>query len=156
VLLSKNSEAAEPSARVPEDRFEWQPHPKSMTLGRLATHVADLVGFVATVLETDGVDSSTRPAPSARAIVTRQQLLDRFEANLSRARASLAQSNDAALSQPWTRRRGEQIIFEMPRGSVLRSMMMDHLIHHRGQVTVYLRLNEVPLPGMYGPSADEQ
>jgi len=141
--------------RVPEDKLAWQPHQKSMTLWRLATHLADLVGFVATVLETDGVDTAGRPGQFPAAVGTRQELLDRFDRNLSRARESLARATDERMSQTWVRKRGDEVIFEMSRTSVLRMLMMNHLIHHRGQLTVYLRLNDVPVPGMYGPSADE-
>jgi uncharacterized damage-inducible protein DinB len=140
--------------RVPEDKFAWRPHEKSTTLGRLATHVAELAGFAATALETDGRDiAAQRPAASTAA--SGAALIETFDRNVSRAREAIAKASDEDLTRKWKLSAGERVIFELPRAGVLRTMVLSHIIHHRGQLTVYLRLNDVPVPGIYGPSADE-
>jgi len=143
--------------RVPEDKLTWKPHPKSFTLGALATHVAMIPGWGTFTLEGDSFDlaapGATMPPPPAG---SRKELLEIFDRNLGAFRAALAAAQDAQLLAPWTLRSGEHIMFTMPRLAVLRTMIMNHMIHHRAQLGVYLRLNNVPLPGLYGPSADEQ
>jgi uncharacterized damage-inducible protein DinB len=139
--------------RVPEDRLDWKPHPKSTALGGLATHVANLPNWGSiTVNETELDLAGTPPAEPAR---TRAELLARFDANVSAARAALASKSDAELMVPWTLKKAGQKIFSMPRVGVWRSFVISHLVHHRGQLSVYLRMNDVPLPSIYGPSADE-
>jgi len=139
--------------RVPEDRLDWKPHAKSTSLGGLATHVANLPTWGSiTVNETELDLAESGVAELAR---TRAELLARFDANVASARAALASKSDAELMAPWTLKRGGQKIFSMPRIGVWRSFVMSHLIHHRGQLSVYLRMNDVALPSIYGPSADE-
>jgi uncharacterized damage-inducible protein DinB len=142
--------------RVPEDKMGWKPHDKSMTLGRLAGHLAELPAFGTAILKTDELDFAAggfTPLDSR----SRQEVLDVFDANVANTRAALEQANDdSAFGQPWVLRSGERTILNMPRGAVLRAMLFSHIIHHRAQLAVYLRLNDVPVPSIYGPSADEQ
>ena len=140
--------------RIPEDKFDWAPHQKSMTLGRLAGHVAELPTYATTTIQTDSLDLSTgeyKPLVAA----SRQQVLEAFDKNAAAARAAIAGTNDGHLSKTWSLFYQGKPIFSMPRAAVLRSKVMNHLIHHRAQLGVYLRLNEVPVPSLYGPSADE-
>jgi uncharacterized damage-inducible protein DinB len=140
--------------RVPEDRPDWKPHAKSMTLGRLAAHVAEIPGYGLMTLETDGLDFASGKYVPAR-FESRAQLLELFDDFVRRTRAAIAATDDEAFRRPWTLRNGGQVMFTAPRIGTLRTFCMNHLIHHRGQLTVYLRLLDVPLPGLYGPSADE-
>ena len=140
--------------RVPEDKFSYKPDPKSMTMGRLAAHVAEMPTWGSMTMRMDSLDLAgpfTPFTPSNRA-----ELLAGFDKNISDVRAAIAAASDEAFMQPWSLKRGDQVLFTMPRTAVIRSMVMNHIIHHRAQLTVYLRLNGVPVPGMYGPSADEQ
>jgi uncharacterized damage-inducible protein DinB len=143
--------------RVPEVRFSWKPHDKSMTLGELAGHLANLpywcsATLSASVLDLDTLGDDARPkTPAARGA-----LLDDFDRKVAAARARLAQTTDPELLAPWTLKKGDQELFTMPRIAAIRSFVMNHSIHHRGQLSVYLRLNDVPIPPIYGPTADEQ
>ena len=144
-------------ARLPDGQLEWQPHHKSMTLGALATHLSELGYWGQETLNSSAADleTMTRPAgfvPTA----TRAAILAVFEQKMSGARAALVGKTDAELMAPWTLRRGAVEFFTMPKASCWRTFVMNHLIHHRGQLTVYLRQLDVPLPSIYGPSADEQ
>jgi uncharacterized damage-inducible protein DinB len=139
--------------RVPEDRLDWMPHPKSMTLGQLAMHIANLPGAIAEVSR-DSFDVSTViPRPSADST---GQLLQTLEESLARARSLLGAMDDADLQSPWRMMNGEEVIFAITRGELLRTVMLNHWYHHRGQLTVYLRLLDVALPAIYGDSADER
>lgn len=140
--------------RVPEDRPDWKPHAKSMTLGRLAAHVAELPGYGLVTLQTDGLDFASGQYVPAR-FESRAQLLKLFDDNVRQTRAAIAASDDEIFARPWTLRNGDHVIFTVPKLGTLRTFFMNHLIHHRGQLSVYLRLLNVPLPGTYGPSADE-
>ncbi len=143
--------------RVPEDKFDWAPHEKSMKLGRLAVHLAEIPGWIKETIERDSVDVAPEGKPWEPAVVrNRAELLALFDKNAAAGRKALAAAtDDAHLMKPWTLMANGQTIFAMPRVQVLRGMVMNHLIHHRGQYTVYLRLNNVPVPALYGPSADE-
>jgi uncharacterized damage-inducible protein DinB len=141
--------------RVPEGQFAWKPHEKSMTLGRLAEHLAEFPIWCRVSVVDNGVDVATpRPAdyvpPSTRAAV-----LEIFDKNVVEARAALSGRTDAELMAPWTLKAQGKEVFTMPKAVVLRSFVMNHMIHHRGQMSVYLRLHNVPVPSAYGPSADE-
>ena len=145
--------------RVPEEKMGWQPHEKSMTLGRLSGHLAELARFGGAVLSTEFLDM----APAAGAAPpkrldsrSRQEVLDLFDANVLQSREAIAQADDAAFAQTWTLRAGDHVIFSLPRIGAIRTMLMSHTIHHRGQLSVYLRLTDTPVPSIYGPSADEQ
>jgi uncharacterized damage-inducible protein DinB len=138
--------------RVPDDKFAWKPHAKSMSFGDLATHLANLPGWGATAItqsEFNLAGGTMAPATS------RTDVLARFDKNVADTRAALTGRSDSELMAVWTLRHGDQKLFSMPKAAVWRAFMMNHLIHHRGQLSVYLRLNDVPVPAMYGPSADE-
>jgi uncharacterized damage-inducible protein DinB len=139
--------------RVPEEKLTWKPHDKSMSLGRLAAHMAEIPALAQLILKSPSFDI-TSPRPSTQA-ATRQEILDLFDKNVAATRADLAAVDDAAMMEKWTLQRGEQTVFSLPRVAVLRSMVFSHAVHHRGQLSVYLRLNDVPVPSIYGPSADE-
>ena len=139
--------------RVPEDRFDWKPHQKSMSLGQLAQHVATSPMWGRETLTKTEVDvSQPEGLPPA---ITRAELLARFDEHVRETRAALANQGDGELMAPWALKRNGQTIFSMPRAAVWRSFVLSHLVHHRGQLSVYLRMNDVPVPSMYGPSADE-
>ena len=140
--------------RIPEDKFEWKPAEKSMTMGQLANHIADMTGWMKEALEEDGFDV---PADYKPFVATnRQELLKKFDEAVARARPALEHLSDAKLGDEWTLTMAGQTIFTMPRAAVLRSMILSHIIHHRAQLTVYYRLNGVAVPALYGPSGDEQ
>lgn len=142
--------------RVPDGQFGWQPHPKSMTLGRLAEHLAELPHWVGVTLGQSEFDLGTARRPDGYAPPpTRAAVLSMFDASVTAARAALVGRSDPELMAPWTLRNNGQVMFTMPKAAVLRSFVMNHVIHHRGQMTVYLRLQNVPLPSIYGPSGDE-
>ncbi|WP_181304011.1 DinB family protein [Rufibacter sp. XAAS-G3-1] len=141
--------------RVPEEHFDWKPHAKSMSLKALAAHVAELPGmFIAYVLKSEELDFSTQKyTPFAG--TSHQELMAHFEENYQKAVKALNDTNVVEIAKNWTLRSGEHVIVSMPKQAVIRNLAMNHLIHHRGQLSVYLRLLDVPVPGMYGPSADE-
>ncbi len=140
--------------RVPEGKTEWQPHPKSMTLGRLAGHLAELPVWIVETMQRDelSLDGSFKPFISS----SPKELLAMFDAKVAEARALLSEAADEDFMKPWSLVVRGQKAFTMPKIAVVRSMVMNHIIHHRGQLTVYLRLNDVPVPSLYGPSADER
>ena len=142
--------------RVPASEFSWAPHPKSYTLGQLAAHIASIPYWAQVTCDTSQFDAAAAGA-AVRPTVPDSiaALLKRFDANVAAARARLVEQTDASLAAPWTLKQGTQEIFTMPKSAVLRGFVLSHLIHHRGQLTVYLRLRNVPLPAMYGPTADE-
>ena len=140
--------------RVPDDHLGWKPHAKSMSLGALATHLVNLVLWQVMTLEEEGLDLAT--VPPSQSYPSREALLDAFDRRVARLREMLEETDEEALAQSWTLRRGEAVIFEMPRAAVLRGAGgLRHLVHHRGQLSVYLRLLDVPVPPIYGPTADE-
>jgi uncharacterized damage-inducible protein DinB len=142
--------------RVPSDRLDWKPHEKSMSLGRLATHVADLPRWVPFTMTTDGLDAEQPgDAMGPRQLESAQAMLDWFDEHAARARATIEGASEGAYTGTWTMRQGEQVYFSLPRWLVVRRFAINHMIHHRGQLTVYLRLAGVPVPGTFGPSADE-
>jgi uncharacterized damage-inducible protein DinB len=140
--------------RVPMDKYDWTPHVKSFNMGKLATHIAHLPHWGAMTVETDGLDFSVTPfqQPEPK---TLEEVLALFDQTTAQARAAIAGASDEELMKPWTLRNGEQVFFTMPKIACIRGMVMNHIIHHRAQLTVYLRLNDIPVPGLYGPSADE-
>ena len=139
--------------RVPADRLDYQPHPKSFTLGALAQHLATVPMWGAMTLNTADLDiSGPRPQEHDATVAA---ILARFDKNLADFTAALTGASDEALLAPWSLKSGSQVHFTMPRLAVLRGMVMNHAVHHRAQLGVYLRLLDVPVPSMYGPSADE-
>ena len=139
--------------RVPDGKFDWKPHPKSMSLGQLAQHVATIPMWGSVTVTQDELDvAGSPPAPVAQ---TRADLLALFDGHVRDTRAALAGRSDAELMVPWTLKNAGQAIFSMPRAAVWRSFVLSHLVHHRGQLSVYLRMQDVPIPSIYGPSGDE-
>jgi len=140
--------------RVPADKFDWKPHEKSFTLLQLTTHIADMPGWMGVVGPEDELDLATpmdRPAPPT----STEELLARYDANVETFRKVGAQVPDDTLMQPWRLRSGDTVHFEIPRIASIRTFILNHFIHHRGQLSVYLRLLDVPLPSIYGPTADD-
>ena len=143
--------------RVPDDKFGWKPHEKSFAMGALATHLATLPSWVPITIQRDDIDINPvgEPPPRAEPCNSREELLTRFDGNVADARAAIAAASDEHLLKPWTLMSGGKTVFTVPRIGALRSFVMNHSIHHRAQLGVYLRLNDVPVPAIYGPSADE-
>lgn len=141
--------------RVPLSEFDWKPHEKSMTLGGLAAHVAEMTGWITETVNKDELDFAKMDYKPMRP-ATNEELLEYFDGEISKAMEALSGASDVHLMQPWTLRNGETIYFTMPRVQVLRGMCMNHIVHHRGQLSVYLRMKDVPIPSIYGPSADEK
>lgn len=140
--------------RVPDENLDWRPHPRSWTLGELATHVANLPGWGRFTLTADGLDlANTPPLPPQ---TDRQGILDLLEETSTSARTALEEATPEQMEEGWTLRKGEDVVFTLPKGVVYRTTVMNHLIHHRGQLSVYLRMLDVPIPGLYGPSADDR
>jgi len=143
--------------RVPDAKGAWKPHPKSMSLGRLATLIAELPGWVVNVLTLDELDIMPPggPPPKFEALESRAKILALFDKNAKAARAALAKATDADFKKPWAFKVGGRTVDKSPKYTVYRRTVLNHLAHHRGQLTVYLRLNEAPVPAVYGPTADE-
>jgi uncharacterized damage-inducible protein DinB len=143
--------------RVPEGKGDWAPHEKSMKMGRLAGHLAELSGWAASIIGKDELDFRPVGAPPTQPFVmtSRQQLMDTFDKKVTEARAAIAGASDEHLMKTWTLLGGGKTVMAMPRITFLRSFFMNHIIHHRAQLGVYLRMNNVPVPSVYGPSADE-
>lgn len=138
---------------VPDDKYDWKPHPKSMTLRQLATHIAEIPGWATIAVTKDGLDFATdhyEPTP----VKNTKELLDVFEKSYKDGRAHLAATKEATLDEPWVLRNGAEIYDESTKGGTVR-MAMNQIIHHRAQLGVFLRLLNIPIPGCYGPSADE-
>jgi uncharacterized damage-inducible protein DinB len=139
--------------RVPDGTFEYRPHAKSMTMGQLASHVVDMAGWLTVILDLEVFDL---PADFKPFHVTSQAaLLEAFNRNVKAARKKIEGATDADWAKTWTLSLGGKNILSMPRAAAARGMVLNHVIHHRAQLGVYLRLNEIAVPGMYGPSADD-
>jgi uncharacterized damage-inducible protein DinB len=143
--------------RLPDDRLDWRPHPKSNTIGWNANHLADLPNWLGQTLRTASLDvapvgGERYPFPK---LASGREILDLFDRNVAGARQAILAVKDEEVGQPWTLLQAGQPVFTMPRAAVVRGMVLNHLIHHRAILCVYLRLNDVPVPGMYGPSGDE-
>ncbi|MDA1312912.1 MAG: DinB family protein [Acidobacteria bacterium] len=141
--------------RVPADRWNWKPHDKSMTLGELTSHLATLLTWVANTIDHDSFDLGPNP-PKGQALGGPAEALAAFDENTQAARAAIAAASDETFMATWSLRAGGKTFFAVPKADVLRSFVMNHMIHHRAQLGVYLRLNDIPVPATYGPSADEQ
>lgn len=139
--------------RVPEDRLDWKPHAKSYAVGQLAQHLATIPMWGTMTLNEVNVDLALLPPNPP--LDTRAAILSLFDGHVASARAALVGRSDAELKAQWALKRDGQLIFSMPRQSVWRSFVISHLIHHRAQLGVYLRLLDIPVPSTYGPSADE-
>jgi len=145
-------------ARVPADKFTYKPHPKSFDMGSLAVHIATVCDWGVITLQSDNFDYAPVGAEPYRPPIAKNtdEVLAMFDKGMSEFRAALAATDNDAFMKPWSLLAGGQTLFTMPKVAVIRSMIFNHLVHHRGQLTVYLRLNDIPVPGVYGPSADEQ
>ena len=139
--------------RVPDNKLDWKPHDKSMPLGRLATHIAELPSWGKVTIEQDVLDISEGFTPTI--LTSAAEILDTFDKNTAAFKALLAKTPDDEYAKTWSMKHSGQDVYAAPKGVVVRSMVLNHLVHHRGQLTVFLRLNDVPLPMTYGPSADE-
>jgi len=143
--------------RVPADKLDWQPHPKSMSMRRLAGHVANIPMWGVMTISEDSIDPAPQggqpqQAPPSESV---EQMLAHFDAQTAAMRKALAEASDEHLAKPWTLYMGGRELFSLPRQAVLRRMVLNHSVHHRAQLGVYLRLNGVAVPGAYGPSADD-
>jgi len=138
--------------RVPSDKLTWTPHQKSMNLGTLAMHVASAPGFISTwgLADTYEFSGDTPPAPKSTA-----EIVAAHDAGVAKVKDSLGRIGDGSLGRPWTATMGGKQLMSMPKAALLRALLMNHTYHHRGQLSVYLRLLDVPVPSIYGPSADE-
>jgi uncharacterized damage-inducible protein DinB len=143
--------------RVPEDRFDWKPHQKSMAMGGLASHLANIPTWAVHAVRKDSIDIAPVGEAALRVepAQTRAEVLERFDKAVTDARAAIDEASDEVLLQPWSLLSGGKTVMTLPRIAVLRGFVMSHSIHHRAQLGVYLRLNDIAVPSIYGPSADE-
>ena len=140
--------------RIPADKLSWKPHEKSMTLDRLAGHLAEMVGWTGPAVTMDELDFAKYDY-KPKVYQNASELVADFDKHLADALEALNGISDEAMMKPWSLRNGEQVYFTMPKAAVMRTFVMNHVIHHRGQLSVYLRLLDIPVPSVYGPSADE-
>ena len=155
ILAEFNQEAATTKRvldRIPGDKLAWKPHPKSFSLGQLALHIAAAPGAVAEGALPDTMEAPAFAQPEPANL---QEIQDAFAEGLERVNSALNRMDDARLAEPWSLTRNGTVLMSVPRIAFIRSIMMNHIYHHRGQLSVYLRLLDVPLPSIYGPSADE-
>ena len=142
--------------RVPDDKFDWKPHEKSFAMGALASHLANLPTWGSLTIGSDSFDMAPGGEPlKASALNSGTDVLATFDENVAKTRSAIASASDQDLFKPWTLLSNGHTILTMPKIAVLRNFVMNHMIHHRAQLGVYLRLNDLPVPSIYGPSADE-
>lgn len=142
--------------RVPDDKLDWQPHAKSMTMRGLATHLSNIPSWAVHGLTKDSLDVAPQGVPvRATPVNSTREALEAFDKNVSEARAAIEGADDERMAQGWSLLHNGHMLFTMPRAAVLRQFVLSHIIHHRAQLGVYLRLNDIPVPSVYGPSADE-
>lgn len=142
--------------RIPDDKLDWKAHPKSNTIRWVGTHLATIPSWTGYTLQQDSLDvnpggQEMRTTPAA----SREEILERFDRNVAQARKDIESTSDAEFAKMWTLLNNGTAMFSLPKAAVLRSFVFNHIIHHRGHLCVYLRLNDIPVPGLYGPSADE-
>ncbi len=142
-------------AKVPFDKADWKPHEKSMSIGKLAAHIAENLRWGWYIVESDFVDFANRPF-SPTVITTNEALMQTFEEHYTKAIAALENTTDEELEKIWVVKSGDSIFMELKKKVAIRAWAMNHSVHHRGQLSVYLRLLDIPVPGMYGQSADEK
>jgi uncharacterized damage-inducible protein DinB len=144
--------------RVPDDKFGWKAHPKSNTMGWVAAHLAEIPGWVEGTLSQDSWNLNPPGGEPYRTpqFDSTSQVLEMFDANVASATKAILSAPDAEYFKDWSLLSGDQVFFTLPRIAVIRTFVLNHVIHHRAHLCVYLRLNDIPVPGMYGPSADEQ
>lgn len=141
--------------RLPNEKLSWKPHEKSMTLERIAGHIAEMVGWTGVTLDHSELDFSKFDY-TPKVYTDSVNLVADFDKNIAEAIEILNKTPNETFGENWTMRKGEQIYFTLPKAAVMRSFVMSHIIHHRGQLAVYMRLLDIPVPSIYGPSADEQ
>jgi uncharacterized damage-inducible protein DinB len=143
--------------RVPDDKLNWRAHPKSNTIGWVANHLAEMPGWVTPTLSQTTLDIAPVGGPQYQApkLASRREIVEQFDKNVAAARQALAAATDSQMDQSWSLLKAGAPLFTMPRHAVIRSFVINHIIHHRAVLCVYLRLNDIPVPGMYGPSGDE-
>lgn len=143
--------------RVPDEALDFRPHPKSMSMGSLAGHIAEMIGWAAVTARQQefDIDPPGGQAPQPYVTTSRAAMLVFFDSNVVGAKREIAEVNDEDMQAPWTFLKGGNTVFKLPRIKVLRKFCLNHIIHHRAQLGIYLRLNNVPVPGPYGPSADD-
>jgi uncharacterized damage-inducible protein DinB len=143
--------------RIPQDKLDWQPHPKSHTIGWNANHLASLPEWLVHTMGQSALDIAPVGGPPyvSPKLASRQEIVEMFDRNVAAGRAALKAATDEDMAGIWTLLQGGNPIFSMPRSAVVRAFVLNHIIHHRAILCVYLRLNDIPVPGMYGPSGDE-
>ncbi len=141
--------------RVPTDKFDWQPHEKNSSFRALAQHIANVPSWVGATLKHDELDFAN-PMPKNEPAADNDALMAFFEMRNTEALKVLEEMDEAELKRDWTMRMGEQIFFTKPKGDVLREFVFNHIVHHRGQLSLYLRMLDIPVPALYGPTADER
>ena len=140
--------------RIPADKFAWKPHEKSMTMGALASHIAEMFGWTNSTMEAAELDFAKMDYKPFEPQST-EQLVEFLDERLAEAVKALSGASDERFTETWTLKNGETTYFTIPKIAVMRSFVINHIVHHRGQLSVYLRLNDIPVPQIYGPSADE-
>ena len=141
--------------RVPDGKFDWKPYPTSVTLGRLSEHLSEIPHWATMTMTQSALEMTTDRAPGYVPLSTRAATVAQFDKHFKQGRADVVGKTDGEFLAPWTLKSGGKEVFTMPRIAVLRNFVLNHMIHHRGQLTVYLRMLEVPVPSIYGPSGDE-
>lgn len=141
--------------RIPVEHFGWKPHEKNTDLRGLAQHIANVPSWIGITVQTDGLDFAN-PMPRNKPVESNEELLAFFDQRFAENLAILESADEAFLADDWTMRAGPQIFFTKSKKEVLREFVFNHIVHHRGQLTVYMRLLDIPVPGIYGPSADER
>ena len=142
--------------RVPDGQFDWKPHPSSVTLGRLAEHLTEMPMWATKAMAQSELDASTQRPPDYQPPATRAAVLTQFDASYRAARQLIVNKTDAEFAAPWTLKNSGKEVFTAPKAMVMRNFVLNHMIHHRAQLTVYFRMLGVPVPSIYGPSGDEQ
>jgi uncharacterized damage-inducible protein DinB len=143
--------------RLPDDKLDWTPHPKSMPLGKLATHIVEMYGWgTGTMLYPEyNMNPPDGPAYQPPGPMKREALLEMFDTSVKDFVAAVAAASDESWGETWSLKSGEHVLFAMPRAAVIRDMILNHIVHHRAQLGVYYRLNDIAVPQTYGPTADE-
>ena len=143
--------------RIPDEKFDWTPHEKSMNFGKIGSHVAESVGWAPYTLETDGMDMAPVDGPAWEPYVAKNtaEILSTFDKNVELAVKALNEVSDETLMQTWTMKKAGVVVLSLPKVAVMRGFILNHLVHHRAQLGLYLRLNNISVPAMLGPSADE-
>jgi uncharacterized damage-inducible protein DinB len=143
--------------RVPDDKFDWKPHDKSYAMGELVNHLSNIPMWTTITIDQDDLDLAPPGEPPNRPpiVKSQQEALEAFDKNVASARAAIAGASDEQLFKPWSLLKGGETIMTLPKIAVIRSFVLNHTIHHRAQLGVYLRLNDLPVPSIYGPTADE-